>query len=104
MIREHVVACALVIGISIGALVNGWRLDAGHQRDMGAAREEIANLKAAIASQTASAEIMAAEYAEAVRVAKTAQDAARSARQKIKPASVAADCDGAVDLLWESLR
>ena len=95
---------ALVLAFCAGWMVNGWRLESSHQKEMRAAEKYLSDLLAAIASQTASIQIAAAESAESRRVASIAQEHARQARAELKRAKAASTCQEGALQLWQSVQ
>lgn len=101
------ILASILSGLMCGSgawLANGWRLGESHQVEMREAEKTIADLRAAIASQSASIQANAAAAAESRRVASIAQDQANRARSELKRAKAAPTCQEGARQLWDSVQ
>lgn len=96
-IRQQIMIAILIASLSCaltaGIILRGWYDEA-----------VISGLQSDVKAYENAALTLNAVATEARRVASVAQEQASAARAAIKPAKVAANCDDAVDQLYEAAR
>lgn len=101
---------ALVGAAAVGAAVNGWRLDAAHQRALASEKEKRVTAETRLLEQSAAVEKLGAAKVAADERRQVAEKfaAAAIARAKDRGAAVAAsqapDCSGVMREAWEGWK
>ncbi|MCG2585525.1 hypothetical protein [Massilia sp. TS11] len=96
----------LAAGAAAGAVVNGWRLEAGHARELATKDQEISGLKAAIEKQNGAVEGLRAATEAAHGARKLAESYAQRAigtldqRAAAVAGTKATDCPGVLREAW----
>lgn len=100
----------LASAVGAGAVVNGWRLDAVHQRALASEKSKRTAVETLLAEQSAAVDKLGAEKRAADERRQVAEKFAASAiaRAKDRGAAVAAsqapDCSGVMREAWEGWR
>lgn len=78
--RTVVAGVALALAATVGAVINGWRLDAAHQRKLGDAKDQIHELELAVGRQNAAAQLLKQQTESAQAAQARAEREAQSQR------------------------
>lgn len=105
-------ALALVLAgaVAAGAIINGWRLDGVHQRELASEKDKRVAVETLLAEQSAAVDKLGAEKRAADERRQVAEKfaAAAIARTQTRSAAVAAsqapDCSGVMREAWEGWR